>query len=524
VLLRRRDIGLWCDGIGIGITAVAVLAFASRAFPDTIGSTAGLSFLPTLRDRLSYPVGYWNGLGILCALGVPLLLATATGAGPRAARAGAAAAVPLLAAVIYMTSSRGAVAASAAAVLAFLLLTPHRWRALGAILLTGIASAAAVAIVDRHTSFANGAGASAGVREHVALAVLGVVLVTAVVFVALLYMPEPRRRPRAAVGIAVPAAIALAVAVAAISADPLRRFQAFKKPPSELATSRGNYLGEHLLSASGSGRWQLWQAAVAEFRTRPVHGRGAGSYADWWAAHGSLATSVQDAHSLYLETLAELGVVGLALLCLPFVAAAGFVAGRVRGMEEAERFSLAGAAALICGYLVACAVDWMWELPAVSVVAFAALAVVVATAGDAAERPAYSRRLVAWSAGVVVVGLLAVCAQGLPLLTQLQIGASQDAARHGRTLAALDSARSAVDIQPWAASPHLQLALVNEQAGELRAAGAAIRDAIEHARDDWHLWLVAARIDAKRGDLPAARRSLRRARALNPRSPLFTRG
>ena len=165
LLVRRRDLAPWCDGIGFGIAAVAALAFASRAFPDTIGSKAGTTILPALENRLSYPVGYWNGLGFLCAFGTPLLLATATGARSRALRCGAAGIVPLLAAVVYMTSSRGAVAATVTGVAVFVLLTPHRWRALAAVLLTGVAAAIAVAIVERHPSFADGTGASAGVRH-----------------------------------------------------------------------------------------------------------------------------------------------------------------------------------------------------------------------------------------------------------------------------------------------------------------------------------------------------------------------
>jgi hypothetical protein len=524
LLARRRDLPSWCDGIGFGIAAVAALSFASRAFPDTIGSKAGTTILPALENRLSYPVGYWNGLGFLCALGTPLLLATTTGARPRALRCVAAGTIPLLAAVVYMTSSRGAVAAVLTGVAVFASLTPHRWRALLAILLTGMAAAIAVAIVERHPSFANGTGASAAVRHSVTLSMLAVVLVTAGAFAALSFVREPERRPPAAVVIAVAAVVALVVVVAAIAAHPVRRYEAFKAPPAALATAHGNAVTEHLLSASGSGRWQLWQAAVDEFRTNRVHGRGAGSYADWWAAHGSLAVTVQNAHSLYLETVGELGVVGLALLALPFLVAVSAVATRLPRLEPAERLSVAAAAAVVCAFLVACAVDWMWQLPAISIVAFAALAIaVVGAAGD--QIPARSPNAAAWGAAIaVVIGLVAAGAQGWPLLTQLQIGASQHAARRGNTSAAIDSASSAVDIQPWAASPRLQLALVEEQAGRLRAAGAAIDKAVARAPDDWHLWLVAARIQAKRGELASARRSLRRARSLNPRSPLFARG
>ena len=140
--------------------------------------------------------------------------------------------------------------------------------------------------------------------------------------------------------------------------------------------AHGDYVKAHLLSGSGSGRWQFWDAAVDEFRTSAVHGRGAGSYADWWAAHGALATSIQDAHSLYLETLGELGVVGLALLLLPLTAAALVVATRVRQLDRRTSRSPASRRSS-CGYLVAVAIDWMWELTAVSIVAFSGLALVV---------------------------------------------------------------------------------------------------------------------------------------------------
>ena len=287
--------------------------------------------------------------------------------------------------------------------------------------------------------------------------------------------------------------------------------------------AHGDYVKAHLLSGSGSGRWQFWDAALDEFRTSAIHGRGAGSYADWWAAHGALATSIQDAHSLYLESLGELGAVGLALLLLPFGAGAFFVATRLRHLQVEERIAVAGLSALVCGYLVAAGIDWMWELTAVSIVAFAGLALVVGTcARPRRPRPRRrGRRFVALGAATITVAWLAICAAALPLLTHLEIGASQAAAREGRTVAALHAASSAIRLQPWAAEPYLQLALVAEQAGRLSVADTAIRRAIARAPDDWHLWLVATRVQTKQGRVAAARRSLRRARSLNPRSPLF---
>jgi hypothetical protein len=424
--------------------------------------------------------------------------------------------------VIYLTSSRGAVATAIAGVLFFVLLTPRRWLALGTLIVTGTASGIAVAVVERHPDVANGvAGSSA-----VAIVLLAVAVAAAVVFAALLSLRAPGERPPAGVGWGVAATLVLAVALAVLLAHPVRRLDEFKKPPTALAVEHGDYVKAHLLSGSGSGRWQFWQAAVDEFRGNPLHGRGAGSYGEWWAAHGSLATSVQDAHSLYLETLGELGITGLVLLLLPFAAAAALLVPRVRRSLPAERVPLAGAAALVGAYLVAAGVDWMWELTAVSLVAFAALAVVVAGENDAtpARRPRPSRRATTLGAATVLTAWLAACAAALPLLTQVEIGASQDDARNGLTLSALQTAKAAVALQPWAASPHLQLALVTEQAGRLEDAEKTIRRATARAPGDWHLWLVAARIQAKRGEVAAARRSLRRARSLNPRSPLFAAG
>ena len=73
-------------------------------------------------------------------------------------------------------------------------------------------------------------------------------------------------------------------------------------------------------------------------------------------------------------------------------------------------------------------------------------------------------------------------------------------------------------IQPWAASPALQLALVMEQEGKLVQASAWIREAIKYDKTNWSLWLVSTRIDVKRGEVGKAKHSLRRDIEFNPRS------
>jgi Flp pilus assembly protein TadD len=125
-------------------------------------------------------------------------------------------------------------------------------------------------------------------------------------------------------------------------------------------------------------------------------------------------------------------------------------------------------------------------------------------------------------AAVAVLALAVVLAEAVPLVTVLETDASQTAARRGDLRAARSAALAARDVQPWAASPYLQLALVSELTGDLRGARSEIRAAIARDADDWRLWLVSARLATRTGALADAQQALARARSLNPRSPLFS--
>jgi tetratricopeptide (TPR) repeat protein len=111
----------------------------------------------------------------------------------------------------------------------------------------------------------------------------------------------------------------------------------------------------------------------------------------------------------------------------------------------------------------------------------------------------------------------------LPLLTALKIGDSQAAVHAGNAQAALSAARAAHALEPWAASPYVQLALVEEKMGSIPAALVSITSAIRRDSTDWQLWLIAARLWVKAGQLQSAKATLERALALNPRSPLLKR-
>ena len=119
-------------------------------------------------------------------------------------------------------------------------------------------------------------------------------------------------------------------------------------------------------------RVDYWRVAWREYEANPVLGSGAGTFHRYWE-QAAMPVSVRDAHSLYLETLAELGPVGLGLvvvaLGLPLVAFA-----------LAPRDAAAGiAASAYAAFLVHAGLDWDWEMPAVTLAGFACAAAVLVT-------------------------------------------------------------------------------------------------------------------------------------------------
>ena len=540
---RPADLRRWRDGIAIGITAIGVLALASRLFSGLVDERKLFQFLPGGETRLSYPLDYWNGLGIFVALAFPLLLAIATEARNVVMRALAVASLPALTATIYLTSSRGAAATAAVGIVAFLALTGRRLVALGAIACAAAGSALVVAVLlardqlvdgPLQSGAANSQGHSAAIL--IALACLGSgVLLLAGTRLAPRRLPRPSpalRRGLALAGVA-------AVLGGVVAIDPIDRFDTFRKSPTEFQQPQGDFTRAHLLSGSGSGRWQFWQAAVDEYETRPLVGRGAGSYEAWWARHGTLYRFIRDAHSIYLETLAELGLIGLVLLLGLLGSGLVVAVGRLRAAADDRRVTIASLTALFLAWSFSAGIDWMWELTAVTVVAIAALALMVGPAAAPAPAPAVSpategdgrrstivsgsRRYLAAQIGVVAIAVLVIATEAAPLLAHKEIRSSQAAVARGDGNVALDHARDARRLEPWASSPRLQLALVEEQMGNLRSARTDIAEAIDRDSTDWRLWLVQARLEVKDGAPGRARRSLARARTLNPRSPLFAK-
>ena len=293
---RRSFIPRWCDGFALGIAAVAVLAFLSRCFPDLIAGE-NLQGLPLDLTRLSYPLGYWNGLAIFVALSVPLLLRLAVSAAPLVLRALALAPFPVLGAVLYLTSSRGGIVTAALGAVALFALVP-RTRTIEAILLAAAGAAGGIACIVSRDLLVNHPGPAAEGEGHVAFPlVFGVCVVTGVVaFLVFRFVAVPLERRTARVGrvariVAVGLVVAL-VAAGVAAAHPVRLFEHFKAVPAytlnTLPKDTQNPVQGHLLSVG----LERPLAAVGErgegVSKRASPGEGRGLLQSWWARYGTL--------------------------------------------------------------------------------------------------------------------------------------------------------------------------------------------------------------------------------------------
>jgi tetratricopeptide (TPR) repeat protein len=120
---------------------------------------------------------------------------------------------------------------------------------------------------------------------------------------------------------------------------------------------------------------------------------------------------------------------------------------------------------------------------------------------------------------LLLTAWISICGSGLLLLSAHSLESSRDAAGAGEIDAAVDAANDAINLQPWAAEPRTQLALVYEQARDYDAAREAIAEAIDRSPDDYRLRLLAGRMAAEAGDVTAARAALLTAHELNPLDP-----
>ncbi len=522
------------NGLACAIALITLLAVLSRLHPQWFPANDQQEFLGADAARkLSYPLNYWNALAALVAMGVPLLLGVALAARTLAGQALAAAALPLSSLCLYLTISRGGALALVVGVAVFVLFVPRRLHALATLAVAGAGSAILIAAVAQRDALQDGVPTAAAMQQGGELLWLAVIVCAGVALLhvasglAARHVGRPRllapgRRTTALGALAVLAIVFVACVAAGVPDRLGDRWQEFKAPIGTVDAGSQDSVFTRLQGFNGTGRYQTWQSAAGAFESQPLHGIGPGTFEFWWARDDKPGLFARDAHSLYLETLAETGIVGFALLLGLLLMLAGTAVVRSFRAAPAARLWMAAAMGSLAAFMTAAALEWVWEMGAIGCVVMALGAVIVAGRHDAdlADHATPSRRRVPR----VAVASLAVVAMGavaVPLASALATRDSRDAAAAGQLSTALEDGRTAERLQPYAATPQLQRALVLEEAGALTAAARAARAATADEPTNWRPWVVLARIDARQGKATAALEAMRTAKRLNSRSPLL---
>ena len=539
-------------GVLLATLAVCLYALASKVIPETLdaGTATSQEFA-----RLQIPFGYWNALGLTAALGIgPCLWLGARREGHGVLNALAAPALCMLLVALVLSYSRGAVLAALVGAAVWFAFVPLRLRALALAAIAGVPAAAVVAWTLRQPALAD---------DKVALATrtapghrLGLLLLAAAVvsFAAALAQrfaadrnPLSASRRRAlSIAVAVMLALVPLAGVAALAHSSRGFFGEISHGWHELTVPNGSQPGNNAsrLTSGGSQQALYWSYAIKVFNTNPAVGAGAGAYpvADQRFMTGpALAVN---AHGYVFQTLADLGIVGLALSllvavlwCLAAVRACGPFRARAPGATSAERIGLLSIVAVVVTFAVHSAVDWTWFVPGDALIALLC-AGWVAGRGRSSDRVAAGRLslsrlgrspLAAATAALAIgVALVLAWSQLQPLRSEQAYNAGELAIANGQFTRAIADEQTAVARDGLDLSPQTALGDAYAQAGRLRLAQQTFERSVAQQPSNAASWLALFEYDSSYGsylpqvDALIGEHALAESRYLNPQDPQRT--
>ena len=456
-----------------------------------------------------------------------------------ALRWAAAALLPAIIVGLYLTYSRGGIGTFVIGAIVLMVLSHDRLWILGTLLAGAIGALPAIFYIHGHFQIAeviqDGDLAGQGVMALV-LTVVGIAFALAAAWGLRRLERDGGRRtaralaisrdPRTLRGIAIAALVVLV-----ILGGPLRQhLLAQVHQHSEIRIP--NAASEKLHEVSSGGRTQFWQAAWEGFEEKPLVGHGAGTYQFSWDQLRTYDTGNTQAHSLYLQALDELGIVGgaLAIGMVGLLLWTGFAAWRNAGGRSRELYAALFAISVI--FAVGALYDWFWQVTVLGAIFFLATGSLVAARcaqlgpgapgarrGDhrtAALRPRGGRRR----------GRLADDAgpdRAAPRQPRDQGIEPRDRTRRIRQRASAMPKRRK-SIEPWAASPYVQLGLLAQLQGQYPEAVSRFQQAIDREDDNWTLYYLRAKAEHQAGRKKPPTRASHEAKRLNPLETCLSEG
>jgi len=409
-------------------------------------------------------------------------------------------------------SSPGIASAAVVGTILWLAVVPMRLRSLPVIVLPSIAAGAVAAWALSKDAFAVAAEPLA-VKESVAGEFGLLVVLMALVLVvagAAVNAGETRGVPplhmRRRIGV-VALAIACAVPLAAFTSVAFSDRgiggaigDRVDELTSETETSPSEQ-GAGRLTAASSTRGKYWREAGRVFEDRPAIGLGAGNFQAARLRHRSDASATRHAHGFIPQTLADLGVLGVALTTALLLAWLVTVA-RVTGLHprrlpfradngdppprrdwDGDRVALVAATLIAVVFGLQSAIDWTWFVPGPTAMALVAGGFVAGRAplGQAEpEQPlavASPARLVAAS-GVLLAAVLIAWAIWQPEAADRQTAEAIRLADAGDLDLAVAKTEDAADTNPLSSEPLIARAAIETEAGRLDEAREALEQAV----------------------------------------------
>ena len=482
------------------VIQAAVLAGIAAHGVELLGRLALSSNVTVyFHERVLYGlVGYQNAQAAILAIGIPPALALAA-QHHRLSRAAGVAAAVLLSAGVLLTESRGGLLALGVGVIV-LIAWSRNGRVAATALLT-LAAAGALFVQLRHVD----RGLFVGTAEHAVhvYVIVAIAAAAAAAVLAQIELPQPSRRVLTAAGVVT---ICVLGVVGGLTLGP-RLGSAWSQLASD-APPRAAPGSTRLVSLSFNGRRDAWRVALGMIEAQPLLGEGPASFPLRWTEHRRLGSLyIIQPHSLELELLSELGIVGLA----SFLA---FVVLTYRGIARAGRAVGGVAAAVISIVLVQASYDWTWSFP--GLVVPASLIVGAACAGGARLRGTPATMLIVT---LVVVSGAAITA---PYLADRQLQAAR-ALQVADPKAAWVHTQAAAKLDPWNEEARSIQAAIAESAGKFSLAARTYRDAAAVAQAPWVDYYQEALAWQRAGFNARRLAACRAARAENPLEPLLER-
>ena len=513
--------------------AIAIFAFLGKALPDVVTHAHTYA-------RLNSPVGYWNALALMMVMAVPIALE----AGSRRAnavwlRALAAAALVTILFTFFFAYSRGGYITLIVALVVYFILARERLSALATLLI----ATAPVAIVLLHlrglTTLFNATsddalrtvqGHTLGRWSLVALAVVVVLQVAVALGHRRLHLrPAATRIVGAVTLVVIIVALAGGSQLALASRGGVvhwvsQKLHAAISGNAQISDSPGR------IFSFDTGRPALWREGLKEAGLHPLLGTGAGTFAFTNYRLRTNSNVVKHAHSEWINSLSETGIVGLTFLVAALGVLLVCVFRRLRRDRGDPRRSLVAAMQAAClAFVLHLTWDWTWDMAAVGVT-FLLMAGTVSAylsgRGEAAAEPATadvrpapgarapSLGLRALFCGVVVLLMVSWL---LPYLGDRAEAQAAAAAGRGQLTAAAAAARRSHSYDPLAVDPLITLALVQQQQGQPSQALATLYSAQRLQPQNYrvHQQIGMLLINAF-GNNAAGVAQLRAALALNP--------